>query len=102
MNLSSNDVVPRYASQEPFLRLSNVRKRYGGVTALDGVDFACRRGSIHAVLGENGAGKSTLIKIVAGAVRPDGGVMEVNGQPVHFDTPLDAVRHGFVCVFQEL
>ena len=79
-----------------------MRKRYGGVTALDGVDFACRRGSIHAVLGENGAGKSTLIKIVAGAVRPDGGVMEVDGQAVHFADPLDAVRHGFVCVFQEL
>jgi ribose transport system ATP-binding protein len=82
--------------------LSDVRKRYGGVTALDGVDFACRRGSIHAVLGENGAGKSTLIKIIAGAVRPDGGHIEMDGQPLHFATPLDAVRHGFVCVFQEL
>ena len=99
---NSDGVMPPYAADPPFLRLSDVHKRYGGVTALDGVDFACRRGSIHAVLGENGAGKSTLIKIVAGAVRPDGGVMEVDGQPVHFVTPLDAVRHGFVCVFQEL
>src|SRR6201996_7924499 len=89
-------------ADRPFLRLSGVHKRYGGVTALDGVDFACRRGSIHAVLGENGAGKSTLIKIVAGAVRPDSGSMEMNGQPVHFADPQDAVRHGFVCVFQEL
>ncbi|MFL5281083.1 MAG: sugar ABC transporter ATP-binding protein [Rhodopila sp.] len=86
----------------PFLCLSGVHKRYGGVTALDGVDFACRRGSIHAVLGENGAGKSTLIKIIAGAVQPDSGRMEVDGQSVHFADPLDAVRHGFVCVFQEL
>jgi len=86
----------------PFLRLSGVHKRYGGVTALDGVDFACRQGSIHAVLGENGAGKSTLIKIIAGAVRPDSGHMEVGGRRVHFADPLDAVRHGFVCVFQEL
>src|ERR1700678_3606686 len=86
------------ASGAPLLRLSGVHKRYGGGTALDGVDFTCRRGSIHAVLGENGAGKSTLIKIVAGAVRPDSGRMEVDGQPVHFADPLDAVRHGFVCV----
>lgn len=86
----------------PFLRLSGVSKRYGGVVALDGVDFACREGSIHAVLGENGAGKSTLIKVIAGAVRPDAGVMEIAGQPVRFADPLDAVRHGFVCVFQEL
>src|ERR1700733_10119923 len=98
----ANDTMPSPASGTPFLRLSDVRKRYGGVTALDGVDFACRRGSIHAVLGENGAGKSTLIKIIAGAVRPDGGYMEMDGQPLYFATPLDAVRHRFVCVFQEL
>jgi ribose transport system ATP-binding protein len=102
MILNAADTKPSPASGAPFLRLSDVRKRYGGVTALDGVDFACRRGSIHAVLGENGAGKSTLIKIVAGAVRPDGGHMEMDGQPLHFTNPLDAVRHGFVCVFQEL
>ncbi len=95
-------MLPPMAADTPLLRLSGVHKRYGGVTALDGVDFTCRRGSIHAVLGENGAGKSTLIKIVAGAVRPDSGRMEVDGQPVHFADPLDAVRHGFVCVFQEL
>jgi len=95
-------MLPPTAAATPLLRLTGVHKRYGGVTALDGVDFSCRRGSIHAVLGENGAGKSTLIKIVAGAVRPDSGHMEVDGQPVHFADPLDAVRHGFVCVFQEL
>jgi ribose transport system ATP-binding protein len=95
-------MLPPTAADTPLLRLNGVHKRYGGVTALDGVDFTCRRGSIHAVLGENGAGKSTLIKIVAGAVRPDSGRMEVNGLPVHFADPLDAVRHGFVCVFQEL
>ena len=86
----------------PFLRLSGIRKRYGGVTALEGVDFACAHGSIHAVLGENGAGKSTLIKIIAGAVRPDAGTIEIAGKSVRFADPLDAVRHGVVCVFQEL
>ena len=56
-----------------FLVLSGISKRYGGVRALENVDFRCARGSIHAVLGENGAGKSTLIKIVAGVVQPDAG-----------------------------
>lgn len=86
----------------PFLRLVGIGKRYGGVVALDGVDFTCRRGSIHAVLGENGAGKSTLIKVIAGAARPDSGRIEVDGEPMYFSDPLDAVSHGFVCVFQEL
>jgi ribose transport system ATP-binding protein len=86
----------------PFLRLSGVSKQYGGVIALDRVDFACRRGTIHAVLGENGAGKSTLIKVIAGAVRPDAGTIEIDGRTVRFADPLDAVRQGIVCVFQEL
>lgn len=59
------------ALQGNFLVLSQVSKRYGGVRALENVDFSCDRGRIHAVLGENGAGKSTLIKIVAGVVQPD-------------------------------
>ena len=61
------------APQGDFLVLSGISKRYGGVHALENVDFRCARGSIHAVLGENGAGKSTLIKIVAGVVQPDAG-----------------------------
>jgi ribose transport system ATP-binding protein len=79
-----------------------ISKRYGGVTALDQVDFACAAGSIHAVLGENGAGKSTLIKTIAGVVQPDAGQMSIAGQPVAFHSPIDAARHGIVCVFQEL
>ena len=61
------------APQAPSLSLSGISKRYGGVRALEDVDFACARGTIHAVLGENGAGKSTLIKIIAGVVQPDAG-----------------------------
>ena len=79
-----------------------ISKRYGGVTALDQVDFACAAGSIHAVLGENGAGKSTLIKAIAGVVQPDTGQMSFAGAPVAFKSPIEAGRHGIVCVFQEL
>ena len=71
----------------PFFALENVSKRYGGVHALRSVDFACSRGSIHAVLGENGAGKSTLMKIMAGVVQPDEGHMTLEGMPVAFRQP---------------
>jgi ribose transport system ATP-binding protein len=82
--------------------MEGVAKRYGGVMALDGVDFACRRHSIHAVLGENGAGKSTLIKIMVGVVRPDAGRMILDGRDVSFGAPAEAAERGVVCIFQEL
>jgi ribose transport system ATP-binding protein len=87
---------------QPFLALTGVSKRYGGVRALEAVDFSCRQGTIHAVLGENGAGKSTLIKIVAGVVMPDEGTMALEGRGVRFAGPAAAVAEGVVCIFQEL
>ena len=89
-------------TETPFMRLSGVSKFYAGVRALENVDFACRQGSIHAVLGENGAGKSTLIKIMAGVVAPTTGEMIVEGHSQHFVAPAEAVHAGVVCVFQEL
>jgi ribose transport system ATP-binding protein len=86
----------------PILSLEGVSKRYGGVRALDGVDFACRTSSIHAVLGENGAGKSTLIKIIAGVVQPDTGRIRLDGREVAFKGPRAAAAAGIVCIFQEL
>jgi ribose transport system ATP-binding protein len=86
----------------PFWRMQGVSKRYGGVVALDSVDFQCDAGRIHAVLGENGAGKSTLIKIIAGVVQPDSGAMTLEGQPVAFASPSAANAAGIVCIFQEL
>jgi ribose transport system ATP-binding protein len=85
-----------------FLRLQGVSKHYGGVTALDSVNFACSAASIHAVLGENGAGKSTLIKIIAGAVRPNEGKFLLGEREVNFGSPIDAAREGIACIFQEL
>ena len=93
--------MPVSAGQD-LLVLSGIAKRYGGVRALEGVDFACAGGKIHAVLGENGAGKSTLIKIISGVVQADSGTMSLDGAPVHFANPAAANASGVVCIFQEL
>ena len=90
------------APQGDFLVLSQVSKRYGGVRALENVDFRCGRGKIHAVLGENGAGKSTLIKIVAGVVQPAAGSITLDGRRRQFSSPAAATSAGVVCIFQEL
>ena len=90
------------AAGADFLVLSGISKRYGGVRALDNVDFSCGRGQIHAVLGENGAGKSTLIKIIAGVVPPDAGELRLDGTLRAFPNPAAAAVAGIVCIFQEL
>ncbi len=90
------------ATPQIILKASGLVKRYGGVTALDGVDFELRAGEILAVIGDNGAGKSSLIKALSGAVVPDEGTMELDGQAVHFRSPIDARRHGIETVYQDL
>jgi fructose transport system ATP-binding protein len=77
-------------------------KRYGHVTALDHSDFELRSGEILAVIGDNGAGKSTLIKALSGALAPDEGEIRLDGQVVHFRTPMDARRAGIETVYQDL
>jgi len=77
-------------------------KRYGHVTALDHSDFELRSGEILAVIGDNGAGKSTLIKALSGALVPDEGEIRLDGQLVHFRTPMDARRAGIETVYQDL
>ncbi|WP_306120732.1 MULTISPECIES: sugar ABC transporter ATP-binding protein [unclassified Roseitalea] len=84
------------------LALSDVRKSFGGVTALAGVDLTLRAGEIHAVCGENGAGKSTFMKIVAGAELPDAGRYVLDGREVTLRSVADANQNGVGIVFQEL
>jgi ribose transport system ATP-binding protein len=84
------------------IAVSDLRKAYGGIQALVGVDLAIEAGTVHAVVGENGAGKSTLMKILAGAVEPDAGKIRVAGEPVRLDSPADARRLGVGIVYQEL
>ena len=90
------------ATGADYLVLSGISKRYGGVRALEKVDFNCGRGTIHAVVGENGAGKSTLIKIIAGVVQPDAGEVYLDGVLHRFTIPAAAAAAGIVCIFQEL
>jgi general nucleoside transport system ATP-binding protein len=75
-------------------------KRFPGVLANDAVDFDLRRGEVHALLGENGAGKSTLMNILAGLYRPDAGDIRVEGRPVAFGSPRDAIAAGLGMVHQ--
>ena len=82
------------------LRLEGIVKRYPAVLALDGVGLELEPGEIHAVLGENGAGKSTLMKIVYGAVQPDGGTIEWQGRPTAITSPVLARELGIAMVFQ--
>ena len=64
------------------LAATGIRKRFGGVEALRGVDFEVRRGEVMALVGDNGAGKSTLMKTLAGAYLADEGSFAIDGQPV--------------------
>src|SRR6267143_3416084 len=83
------------------LQLTAVAKSFGAVRALKGVSFDLRAGEVHALLGENGAGKSTLIKVITGAHQPDGGTLEIAGQPVRHLTPAAAHKLGVVCIYQQ-
>jgi len=82
------------------VELTGIVKRFPGVVANDGVDLAVRRGEIHALVGENGAGKSTLMKILYGMQPPDEGTMTVNGEPVAYRSPKDAISAGIGMVHQ--
>jgi fructose transport system ATP-binding protein len=87
---------------QPILRARGLMKRYGTVVAMSGCDFELMPGEILAVIGDNGAGKSTMIKALSGAVTPDHGTIELDGQPVHFRSPDDARALGIETVYQNL
>ena len=97
----SSAVVTPPASRQPVLSVSAGSKIYGGVHAIEAVDFDLYAGEVHALVGENGAGKSTLCKAVAGAIRLTSGVYCVDGKPVDFHSPRDALSAGICMVYQE-
>jgi len=88
-------------SIEPLLRISQGSKVYGGLHAIDKVDFELKTGEIHALLGENGAGKSTLCKAIAGAIQLTSGRYLIEGREVSFASPREALAGGVAMVYQE-
>jgi ABC-type sugar transport system ATPase subunit len=87
---------------EPLLSLRGIAMSYGAVAALRGVDLDVRAGEVLALCGDNGAGKSSLVKILAGAQRPTGGTVALDGAPVAFRSPQDALRRGVATIYQDL
>ncbi len=87
--------------RKPVLSISKGCKIYGGVHAIEVVDFDLYAGEVHALVGENGAGKSTLCKAIAGAIRLTSGTYCLDGKPVDFQSPRDALTAGICMVYQE-
>jgi ribose transport system ATP-binding protein len=84
------------------LQARGLSKSFPGVRALDRADLTCRPGRVHALVGENGAGKSTLVRILTGNQAPDEGELLLDGAPVGFSSPRDALAAGITAVYQEL
>src|ERR1044072_9257858 len=84
----------------PAVELNGITKRFPGVVANSDVDLTVRAGEVHALCGENGAGKSTLMKILYGMQSPDEGTISVNGGPVRFKSPSEAIKAGIGMVHQ--
>src|SRR5512138_2985072 len=80
--------------------MKGIVKRFPGVLANDHVDFDLRAGEIHALLGENGAGKSTLMNVLAGMYKQEAGIIKVDGKPVSFSSPRDAIKVGIGMIHQ--
>ncbi|HEY9565088.1 MAG TPA: ATP-binding cassette domain-containing protein, partial [Nocardioides sp.] len=82
------------------LEIKDLTKRFGSFTANDGIDLTIEPGEIHCLLGENGAGKSTLMNMLYGLLDPTSGQIVIDGEPVTFATPKDAIAAGIGMVHQ--
>jgi ABC-type sugar transport system ATPase subunit len=87
--------------RSPVVELQGIKKHFGAVQALRGVDLALHHNEVLGLLGDNAAGKSTLMKVLSGAYIPDGGQILIEGQEVHFANPMDARRKGIEMVYQD-
>lgn len=100
--MTTSTPAPANATSAPLLEARNISKYFGAVVALEGVSLTVRAGEINCLLGDNGAGKSTLIKTLSGVHPPDDGTLAVDGEPVHFSSPRDALDAGIATVYQDL
>ncbi len=87
---------------EYILKASQIKKYFGGVKALDGVDLSIKRGEIHCLAGENGCGKSTLINVISGFHTPDDGTLEIDGKVYNKITTQQAIDAGIQVIYQDL
>jgi len=85
----------------PFIALTGVDKRFGGIHAIEDVSFDVLSGEVHALVGENGAGKSTLMRIIGGGHQPDAGTIKVEGREISFRNPHAAMAEGIAVIHQE-
>jgi simple sugar transport system ATP-binding protein len=90
------------ADRPPLLEAREISKYFGAVVAIEGVSLTVRAGQVTCLLGDNGAGKSTLIKTLSGVYVPDKGTLAVDGNPVDFNSPRDALDAGIATVYQDL
>lgn len=86
---------------ENILAVKQIKKSFGGVHALKGVDLTIKKGETHCLAGENGCGKSTIIKVISGFYRPDGGSIEVDGKTYPVMTPVEAIKAGIQVIYQD-
>ncbi len=93
-------VTAPHSGRVPALAMRGITKRFPGVLANDRVTFEAAAGEVHALLGENGAGKTTLMHVLAGLYRQDEGEIELDGVPVSFTSPRDALDAGVGMVHQ--
>ena len=89
-----------FSENQNAVEMRDIVLQFPGVVANDHVNFTLKHGEIHALLGENGAGKSTLMNILAGLYKPDSGTILINGEPVSFNSPRDAIAKGIGMVHQ--
>ena len=89
-------------SDQPIVQMRGITKRFGGVTALQDVNFEARAGEVTAIVGDNGAGKSTLIKVLTGVYQPSEGEILLDGKPLVMASHSDAIAVGIDAVYQTL
>lgn len=95
-------ITKQETAAAPLIEMVGITKRYGGVTALDSVDFEIRPGEVIGLLGDNGAGKSTLIKILSGIVQPTSGVIRHLGKPTKIASRRESYKMGIETIYQDI
>jgi ribose transport system ATP-binding protein len=98
---ASHDASNRSTGAPPVLQAAGLQKSFVEIRAVDGIDFEVNDREVHAIVGENGAGKSTLIKMLAGALAPDGGEIRIDGETVSLPSVAAAQDYGIAVIYQE-